>query len=235
MTKVNIATMGADVANELRGKSWDERYAWILKIKDEGNVLFKAEKIAEAIDVYMKALCGMDFSSYDHGKDFKARELRVNKELKAPILNNIALCLNKQGKYQRAVTMLDQVLEADPSNAKAWQRKIQNQLLLGEVEEASKTIVKAEKVAVQEDDKSKLRQFKAQIAAIKGKEKDFSKKAFQAPLYQDKVPTPPPTPEQLNKEENEMLATINNIHWLLYPFIKTAKVLCGRGSRAKKD
>jgi len=127
--------------------------------------------------------------------------------------------------------MLDQVLEADPSNAKAWQRKIQNQILLGETVEASKSITKAEKVAVQEDDKSKLRQFKAQIAVINGKEKDFSKKAFQAPLYQDKVPTP----EQLNKEENEMLATISNIHWLLYPFIKTAKVFCGRGKRSKSD
>lgn len=66
--------MGADVANELRGKSWDDRFAWILKVKDEGNLLFKGEKIAEAIDVYMKALCGMDFSSYDNGKDFKAKE-----------------------------------------------------------------------------------------------------------------------------------------------------------------
>ena len=49
------------------------------------------------------------------------------------------------------------------------------------------------------------------------------------PHYADK-----PTPEQLNKEENEMLATISNVHWLLYPFIKTAKVLCGR-KREKND
>ena len=50
--------------------------------------------------------------------------MKVSRDLKAPVLNNIALCLNKQGKYQRAVAMLDQVLEADSTNAKAWQRKI---------------------------------------------------------------------------------------------------------------
>ena len=103
-------------------------------------------------------------------------------------------------------------------------------ILLGEIAEASKTITKAEKVAIQEEDKSKLRQFKAKIQEILGKEKDFSKKVFSGqPHYADK-----PTPEQLNKEENEMLATISNVHWLLYPFIKTAKALCGR-KREKSD
>ena len=54
--------MGAEVANELRGKSWDERYEWVVKVKEQGNVLFKGEKYSDAIDVYMKALCGMDFT-----------------------------------------------------------------------------------------------------------------------------------------------------------------------------
>lgn len=40
LSKVNIAQMGAEVANELRGKSWDERFAWITAVKDRGNKLF---------------------------------------------------------------------------------------------------------------------------------------------------------------------------------------------------
>ena len=93
MTKVNVAQMGAEVANELRGKTWEARVAWINKIKDQGNELFKADKFAEAIDVYMKALCGMDFTSYKHLDDPQAereREISVKRTLKAPVLNNIA-------------------------------------------------------------------------------------------------------------------------------------------------
>ena len=62
MTKVNIATMGSEVANELRGTTWEARSQWVNKVKEQGNQLFKEEKYTEAIDVYMKALCGMDFS-----------------------------------------------------------------------------------------------------------------------------------------------------------------------------
>ena len=236
LTKVNVAQMGAQVANELRGKSYDDRFNWIMQVKDEGNKLFKEEKLDEAIDIYMKALCGLDFSSYEileSPQRQKEKDLKVSRDLKAPILNNIALCLNKQGKYQRANAMLDQVLDADLTNNKAWQRKIQNLILLGQVEEAANVITKAEKYAIQEDDKSKLRQFKSKIQDTNNKEKDFSKKVFSGsasqPLYQDKTTAPViQTPEVLNKEENEMLGTISNVHWLLYPFIKTAKALCGK-------
>jgi len=128
-----LQTTGAEVANELRGKSWEERYQWINQAKEKGNKMVKEEKIEAAIDEYMRALCGMDFSSYsikeDNGEQ-KERDTRVKRELKAPILNNIALCLIKQGKIQRANTMLDLVLEADPTNNKAWQRKIQNLISL---------------------------------------------------------------------------------------------------------
>lgn len=65
LSKVNVAQMGAEVANELRGKTWDDRFAWITDIKDRGNKLFKEEKYDSAIDTYMRSLCGMDFSSYD--------------------------------------------------------------------------------------------------------------------------------------------------------------------------
>lgn len=98
LTKVNLATVGAEVANEMRGKTWEQRFSWISGVKDTGNQLFKKEKYDEAIDTYMRALCGMDFSQYDHlpnKQEDKERELRITRDLKAPILNNIALCLIK--------------------------------------------------------------------------------------------------------------------------------------------
>jgi hypothetical protein len=51
-------------------------------------------------------------------------------------------------------------------------------LNLAEVNEASALIAKAEKHALNEDDKQSLRGFKAKITGVKGKEKEFSQKIF---------------------------------------------------------
>lgn len=135
--------------------------------------------------------------------------------------------------------MLDQVLDVDPTNQKAWQRKIQNLITFGDIDGASQAILKAEKGAFLEDDKVKLRQFRAKIVDIRSKEKDFSKKVFSQNIYEDKpAAAKQPTPEELNKEENEMLPSLSNIGWLLYPFVKTAKALasklCKGGNKDKK-
>ena len=93
MTKVNVAQMGAEAANELRETDWEAHTEWENRFKEQGNVKFKEERYEEAIDSYMRALCGMDFSSYEHLQDAKAdkeRELNVKRNLKAPVLNNIA-------------------------------------------------------------------------------------------------------------------------------------------------
>ena len=113
--------------------------------------------------------------------------------------------------------MLDQVLDVDPTNIKAYLRKIQIILGFSNIEEATQLIQKAEKHAFKEEDKQALRQYKAKIAGIKGKEKEFSQKIFtnSSQLYEDKPATKPvpkaPTPEELNKEENELLKTLSNV------------------------
>jgi chlorite dismutase len=137
--------------------------------------------------------------------------------------------------------ILDQVLDVDPGNMKAWTRKINSHILFGDIETASAAIAKAEKNAFTEGDKAKLLQFKTKIHSIKNKEKKFSQKVFGgaansargAGLYEDKPATTvrQPTPEELNKEENEMLATLGNIEWIMYPFVKTARWLCGKQKR----
>lgn len=133
----------------LKGKTWQERYDWIVGQKDETNKLFKSGVYDQAIDGYLKALCGLDF-----GKQTAEEEDRVNKELKAPILNNIAACLIKQGKLQRANIMLEKVLQADPENFKAWTRKVANLIKLGEVDQAKKALTKTEKLAITLEDKA---------------------------------------------------------------------------------
>ena len=78
----------------------------------------------------------------------------MNKELKAPILNNIAMCLIKQGKLQRANNMLEQVLQVDKTNFKAWTRKVSNLISLGDLDQAKKLLVLAEKQAKTEEERA---------------------------------------------------------------------------------
>ena len=45
---------------------YHERFEWILKKKDEGNEAFKTCQHFKAIDIYIQALCAMDFSRKEY-------------------------------------------------------------------------------------------------------------------------------------------------------------------------
>ena len=53
--------------------------------------MFRQLDYDKAIEVYMSALCGIDFGDKLSEDDKES----VVKDLKAPILNNIALCMMK--------------------------------------------------------------------------------------------------------------------------------------------
>ena len=58
----------------------------------------------------------------------KIEEMRlrmVDVDKKIPILNNIALCLQKQDHFDRSLDMLEQVIAIDSDNYKALCRKVQ--------------------------------------------------------------------------------------------------------------
>jgi hypothetical protein len=75
----------------LKGYTFEQRYDWINNKKEEGNKHFKAKEYDKAIEVYTSALCGFDFGNNLNEDDKES----VNKDLMAPILNNMALCLMK--------------------------------------------------------------------------------------------------------------------------------------------
>lgn len=60
--------------------------------KEEGNLLYREQKYGPAVELYMAALCGFEFGSKLTGEEKES----VERDLKAPILNNIALCQMKQ-------------------------------------------------------------------------------------------------------------------------------------------
>ena len=59
-----------------------------------GNYHFKEKKYEEAISAYLKGLMGMDFSTCSEKVEF-IRTKMVDLDKKVPVLNNIALCLQK--------------------------------------------------------------------------------------------------------------------------------------------
>ena len=84
---------------ELKDATYEKRWKWIEDKKQDGNDYYKEQKYEDAIDTYLACLCGFEFGksiSNDQKSD-------VALKLKAPILNNLALCLMGQKKFERAV------------------------------------------------------------------------------------------------------------------------------------
>ncbi len=78
------------------------------------------------------------------------------------------MCLIKQGKLQRANFYLDLIVGGikpiDPTNFKAWKRKIDNVLSLGNYREANKAIERAEKYAETMQEKTMITNFYRDLA-----------------------------------------------------------------------
>lgn len=129
--------MGVDAANELAGKSFEEKCEWIKIKKEIGNNFVKENKIEEALDTYLLSLCGFSFKDDDVTKEaIKEKDV----ELKVPILNNMALCLIRSKKYERALSMLDQVVKIDPKNEKAHMRKCMAYIEMVDYERANRCL-----------------------------------------------------------------------------------------------
>ena len=97
----------------------------------------KENKIEEALDSYLLSLCGFSFKDDGVTKEtIKEKDI----ELKVPILNNMALCLIRSKKYDRALSLLDQVIKIDPINEKAPMRKCMAYIELVDYERANKCL-----------------------------------------------------------------------------------------------
>ena len=94
--KSKVTQMGAEVATELHDATYEQRCTWIKEQKEIGNKLYQDKKIAEATDQYLRCLCGFDFSKKTTSKEERQK---ADRELKIPILNNMALCLMADQKF----------------------------------------------------------------------------------------------------------------------------------------
>lgn len=78
-------------------------------MKEKGNSTFKESTYEDAIEIFMRALCGFEFNKNKLSKD---ELIYIDQKLKLPILNNMALSLMQLGKanvscLHQAKNMLD--------------------------------------------------------------------------------------------------------------------------------
>ena len=71
----------------------------------------------------MKCFVGLDFKSCK-GTCTDYQQEKASKSVKVPELNNMAVCLSKLGKFNRAVQMLDKAIAIDEFHQKAHARKL---------------------------------------------------------------------------------------------------------------
>lgn len=197
--------MGVDVMNQLKGATYDERCEWILNQKATGNELYKNQKYDEAMDAYLKSLCGFAFEK----KEMTEEQIAYTEnEIKVPVLNNLAICLMKKKNYDRAVAMLDQALKIN-SNFKSLLRKAQCFVEMTEFDKARPIIKEIKEIATESKDRQQLAEVKKlekSINSTSSTEKEFTKNIFQnGSLYNEKRNLPTKEEEAKMKEEMEKL------------------------------
>lgn len=107
----------------------------ILKVKEQGNKAFKAQKFADAITCYEEALVQVKFRKQDIAKETfteeeqaKLKKLNLEEQLEdthQALLNNLAMCFQKKNKAHESAFYNDQCLQLNPKHVKARYRKVQ--------------------------------------------------------------------------------------------------------------
>ncbi|PIA48443.1 hypothetical protein AQUCO_01400794v1 [Aquilegia coerulea] len=175
--------------------------------KMEGNVLFKDEKLEEAMQQYEMAIAYMndDFMFQLMGK-YRDMALAV----KNPCHLNIAACLIKLKRYDEAIAQCSIVLSEDENNVKALFRRGKARAELGQTDAAREDFQKARKYAP--EDKAiikELRLLAEHDKAVYQKQKEIYKGIF------GKAPEPKP------KQKNWLIFVW---HWLVALFCRLLKL-----------
>ncbi|KAJ4833337.1 Peptidyl-prolyl cis-trans isomerase fkbp42 [Turnera subulata] len=177
-----IELIGFDEVKEGKARAdmtVEERIGAADRRKMEGNVLFKEEKLEEAMQQYEMAIAylGDDFMFQLFGK-FRDMALAV----KNPCHLNMAACLIKLKRYEEAIGQCTLVLAEDDNNAKALFRRGKARAELGQTDAAREDFLKARKYAP--EDKAiarELRLLAEHDKALYQKQKEIYKGIFGPP------------------------------------------------------
>lgn len=183
----------SDMTVEERIRAADER-------KTEGNVLFKDEKLEEAMHQYEMAISyiGRNVMLQLSGKN---RSMAL--DVKNPCHLNMAACLIKLKRYEEAVAQCSIVLAEDEANIKALFRRGKARAELGQTDAARKDFLTARKYAPEEKAIMKeLRLLAEQEKAFQQKQKEFYKGIF-GPSPETKEMSSEQLIEEISEQKSE--------------------------------
>jgi tetratricopeptide (TPR) repeat protein len=90
--------MAQQVAAECASQTFQQRIQWIENKRQQGNNLFRENKLEDALNTYLMTLCALDFKTCS-GTVTEEQDKMAQAANKVPILNNMAICLSKQGMH----------------------------------------------------------------------------------------------------------------------------------------
>ena len=116
--------------------SADYRYAGSETLKKEGNKLVGEGKHADAVEKYARVK-----------ENLKDDANAAAKTLRLSCMLNMALCFNKIGKYDGAISECTEALELEPRSLKAYYRRGQAHVAKGELEQGVNDLMRANKLS----------------------------------------------------------------------------------------
>lgn len=126
-----------------------------LRLKDDGNLRYKAQKLKEAEGLYRDALAHLETVKNDN------KELR---DLKKTILTNLSLVTNSTGDYKETLINTTKALDIDDKHVKGYYLRSQAHMKLHNYDEAIQDIKEAIKLNPQDkklrDDFENIKQLK---------------------------------------------------------------------------
>jgi tetratricopeptide (TPR) repeat protein len=116
----------------LQGLDPEQKLAWALSKRAEGDKRFAAGATADAVELYIAAMAGMDFGNVGHGSTAAeeadnagggARSAtwrsHVQRVLQVPVLISLGACMLATEQFAKATQVLDQALALEPRSAGA--------------------------------------------------------------------------------------------------------------------
>lgn len=150
--------IGFEEAKEGKARSdmtVEERIEAADRRRQQGNGLFKEDKLAEAMQQYEMALAYM-------GDDFMFQLFGKYKDMATAVKNpchlNMAQCLLKLNRYEEAIGQCNMVLAEDEKNIKALFRRGKARATLGQTDDAREDFLKVRKFSP--EDKAVIRELR---------------------------------------------------------------------------
>ena len=128
----------------------------------------------------------------------------------------------KKGMHERALAILDEVVKLDPSNFKAHIRKARCFIDLTQYDKATETLKRAESITQIASEKNEVLGLFKEIAKSQVRTKKFAERSMKSGnLYEEKKEVDIKDLEKMRQEaEIRHLEKMNNIEWLIYPYVK---------------